>query len=147
MAAIKRRAGVLRRRVSSAHRRLDRMFDGVRAAFERDRPAAARPPLFGRLREALETHLAQEDGLYYPTIWALRPECREPLEAFIRAHEQFRRRLARIGDQLARGKLAAARRALDDFGRVFARHERAEERFLHELEAELAAAAQSPPSR
>jgi hypothetical protein len=131
------RKGSLKRKVASEHRRLDRLFAEVRATLMPSGPKAKRLPLFGRLRETLEAHLAQEDRLYYPPIWALRPERKAALLALVRAHDQFRSLLDEIGRDLAEGAMGAARRAFDSFAEAFAQHEAGEEKLLHALEEEI----------
>ncbi|HZP42455.1 MAG TPA: hemerythrin domain-containing protein [Candidatus Binatia bacterium] len=133
----KRGAAGVRRHVASDHRRLDALFRDTRAAFVRATAGGA----FGRLREALLGHLAQEDCLYYPAIAALRPEYAGALHALATAHDDFRRRLARVAARLARGEVEAARTRFDALVREFGRHERREERLLGEIERAGAPAA------
>jgi hypothetical protein len=92
---------------------------------------------FGRLRDAVDSHLAQEDSLYYPPIWALRPEYKNALHALVGAHDDFRRRLGEIAAYLDRGAVDPARAGLDAFVEDFGAHEAGEERLLARIEREL----------
>jgi hypothetical protein len=85
----------------------------------------------------VDGHLAQEDSLYYPPIWALRPEYKDALLALVGTHDDFRRQLAEIAAQLARGAFTPALAGFDAFVEDFGRHEAGEERLLEQIEREL----------
>jgi hypothetical protein len=85
----------------------------------------------------VDGHLAQEDSLYYPPIWALRPEFKDALQALVAAHDDFRRRLAEIVAHLTLGARAPALAGFDAFVEDFGRHEMSEERLLEQLERAL----------
>jgi hypothetical protein len=94
---------------------------------------------FQRLRSELETHFEQEDRLYYSTIGGLRPDHREAIEGFARAHAQLRSRFGEIAQTLESGSLAAASSLFEDFAEAFAHHETGEESLLRLLDQELQA--------
>jgi hypothetical protein len=93
-----------------------------------------------RLQEALEVHFLQEDELYYPAIWALRPGQRERLEACVAVHHQFRDLLRDLCGRATRGELAGALQVFEALAEDFRRHEVREEEVLHALDRELAVA-------
>jgi hypothetical protein len=127
------------REVQAQHRRLDALFEDARDALHGEDALAAATEAFGILQGALETHFAQEDRLYYPAIWALRPEQKPELQAAVDAHQGFRAGLGRIESLLTEGELGAARRAFDELAESFARHEALEERVLARLARETTA--------
>jgi Hemerythrin HHE cation binding domain len=135
----KRNDGSLGDRVTSEHRQLDTLFRSTRASLDSSTDQGEAEEVFGRLQEAVDGHLAQEDRLYYPPIWALRPEYKDTLEALLGAHDDFRARLAEIASHLARGARAAALAGFDAFVEDFGRHEAGEERVLEQIERELPA--------
>jgi hypothetical protein len=130
----------VRKQVKSEHRRLDSLFRRTRATFDVPGGQGDANEAFGRLRDAVDSHLAQEDSLYYPPIWALRPEYKDALQALVGAHDGFRRRLGEIAAHLADGALAPARAGFDAFLEEFGVHEAGEERLLAQIERELAPA-------
>ncbi len=122
-------------RVAAEHRRLDALFGEFRRALET--PGQGVSERFADLREALESHFAQEGDLYYPAIWSLRPDRKLLLEGFIRAHGVFRRDLDQVGGHLDADERAAAGAAFEAFTSAFAQHEVAEEQLLSSLDQEL----------
>ena len=133
----------LEQAVAEQHRRLDAMFgEALEALRENAAPETVRET-FERLRETLETHLAQEDRLYYPSLGALRPVHRAVLDGLVAAHDGFRSRLAEIDARLGRQELGEAERALGAFCKVFAAHEASEEQLLRRIDSEVAEAASS----
>lgn len=131
------RGASLRRKVIAAHRHLDTLFARTRTAMQQGAGAAAKA--LTRLREALEVHFEREERLYYPSIWALRPERKKALLEFVSAHDRFRAHLAEIAENLARGTMAEAERAFRTFAEAFACHEAGEEEQLQGLEQEFVA--------
>ena len=121
-------------RVFVEHRDLNAILAEVRASFD-DRDAAA--GTLERLADAFDVHFEQEDRLYYPAIWALRRERKDALLGFVRAHEDFRRRLEEISERLEGNSLGDAEQALEEFAQSFARHEVGEEELLRSLDAEI----------
>jgi len=102
--------------VAEQHRRLDAMFAEALAAMRESAAADAIGEAFGRLRDALEAHLAQEDRLYYPSLCALRPVHRPVLDALVGGARMASRCPAR-GDRSAMGRQdpGEAERALAAF--------------------------------
>jgi hypothetical protein len=134
-----RRADGPGKRVRSEHRRLDSLFHEARAILEAQRTHGDVAATVGRLQEAVDGHLTQEDRLYYPPIWALRPQYKDALQALLAAHDEFRRRLAEIVRDVAEGAFAAALTRFDAFAEDFGRHEAREEQLLERIERELPA--------
>ncbi|HLK11971.1 MAG TPA: hemerythrin domain-containing protein [Candidatus Binatia bacterium] len=118
------------RRVEAEHRRLESLFRRTRRALVPPCAPAEAEEAFGRLRREVDGHLAQEDSLYYPPLWALRPEYKDALQQLVGAHDAFRRRLAEIAADLMRGAVAPALAGFDAFVEDFGRHELREERLL-----------------
>ena len=127
--------------VAAEHRRLDAMFEALLDALRRGRDGDLDVrAAFAEMRETLESHIDQEDRLYYPAVRALRPIHRAAIEGLVDAHELFRSRLGEIDASLADGALAEAERALAEFIAAFAAHEAAEERLLRSIDQELTTA-------
>jgi hemerythrin len=123
--------------IATEHRRLDSIFEEVLGALREGDEAAAVRDAFARLREHVESHVSLEDRLYYPALRALRPAHRDPLLAITAAHEVFRARLAEIAASIEQGAFDAVDAALQAFATSFGAHESAEERLLHQIDAEL----------
>jgi len=103
---------------------------------EDDAPEAIRGA-FARLREALESHIDQEDRLYYPSLRALRPAHRTVLDSLVVAHDGFRTRLAEIDAGLDTRDRTDAGIDLGAFAEAFAAHEAVEEQLLRRIDAEI----------
>lgn len=128
------------REVFAQHRRLDALFEEVLDSFRPAGPPEATRGALKELREALETHFDQEDRLYYPAIWALRPDLKPTLKTLVDAHGEFVAHLDRLEISLDRGERAEARSVFDYLSAVFKRHEDAEEAVLATLDREIDAA-------
>jgi hypothetical protein len=126
-------------RVAREHRYIDDLFGEAQAALRGQDATPGARESFLRLRDALETHFAQEDHLYYPPLWALLPERKPRLVELIAAHAHYRDILARISAQVDEGALAVASRTLEEFARSFERHEQREERLLQAVEQQIPA--------
>lgn len=131
----------MRAEIVAQHRRLDALFEDVREAFSDPDARVAAREAFGELREAVETHFDQEERLYYPAIWGLRPEKKERLRQCIDAHADFRGRMGAIGEQLDLGDVGHGARGFEALAAAFQQHEALEEQVLAELDRELAASA------
>jgi len=92
------------------------------------------------LLEEVKSHLFREETLYYPTIWALRPDYMSPLRLLVDSHAHFRRLLDAIRECLERAAHEDAARRFEEFTRLFQEHEGAEEKLLETLEQELGTA-------
>jgi hypothetical protein len=127
-------------RISVEHGRLSALFAETRATLlGGDGREVARAAL-GRFVEALEIHLVQEESLYYPTIWALRPEFKSPLLGLIKSHPTLRLLLAAIAQALDAETLEDAKRRFDQFVDSYSRYEQAEEELLLTLDETIAIA-------
>ena len=128
--------------IAEQHRALDGLFARAREALRAGDAEGADGALDG-LRTALEIHFGQEGHLYYPAVWALRPDQEEALRSFLRDHERFRNQLVRI--QLRIGEATAeAAGSFEAFVDDFLDHEVREERLLRSLERQTAEAAPTP---
>ncbi len=123
--------------IADEHRALDRLFTGALTALEGTGPEAQVRDAFEELREALESHLAAEENLYFPTIWALRPEFKDRLRAFIRAHHHFRGLVQEIAGLMDSRETEEARFVLERLRHEFGRHEGSEEDALRSLDQEI----------
>jgi hypothetical protein len=127
------RASQAAKRVKTEHRRLESLFRRTRRTLVPPCAPAEAAQAFGRLRGEVDGHLAQEDSLYYPPLWVLRPEYKDALQQLVSAHDVFRHQLAEIARHLARGALAMALAGFDAFVEDFGRHEIREERLLAQI--------------
>jgi hemerythrin len=120
------------------HRALDALFATARESFRQEGNALVRA--LARLEEAMEVHFAQEEELYYPALWSVRPAHRGELEACVTKHPDFRGRLRDVQDRASRGETSGAHLVFEAMVEDFRRHEVHEEQVLRELEAERAGA-------
>lgn len=125
--------------IVAEHRKLNALFDDVREAFSDPDARVAAREAFTELRQALETHFDQEERLYYPAIWGLRPDKKVRLRACIDTHSDFRTRMRAIHEQLALGDVGHGARSFEKLATAFLEHEALEEQVLAELEREIAA--------
>jgi hypothetical protein len=126
--------------ISAEHSRLSALFEETRAALlGGDGREVARAAL-GRFVAAVETHLVREESLYYPTIWALRPEFKSSLLGLIGSHPVLRLLLAAIAEALDAETLEDAKRCFDQFVDSYSQHEAAEEELLLTLDQTIATA-------
>jgi hemerythrin-like domain-containing protein len=136
-----RKGAAARWSVAFEHRRLGALFSRMHEALKRqgeDRASARKAMLC--LSEAMEAHLGQEESLYYPTIWALRPDYKEPLRELLDIHPRIRDRMAALAKALdaeagcERGGRAEVMGQLEGLDQLFQQHESAEEQLLHSLD-------------
>jgi hypothetical protein len=118
--------------ISSQHRQLDGFYERVAEALERDEPETARAS-FARFADALEAHLALEDGLYFPALRGLLPRLAGDLEALCDEHQLLREQLAEVARLIDAGSCAACVRPLDRLVGDLAEHEGREEGLLASL--------------
>jgi hypothetical protein len=130
--------------ILAEHRRLDALFAEVGIALSEPGASGDAGTAFARLRERLESHVDQEDRLYYPAVRALRPEHRASIRALVQAHEGFRAQLHEIAARLDAGDRGGAEAALRALAHAFAAHEVSEERLLREIDRSLGEAPASP---
>lgn len=129
--------GSVKGQVFAEHRRIDVLFVEVRDAFCRKEVSDSALEAYQVLREALETHFDQEDHLYYPSIWALRPDLKAGLRELVAEHEKFRGQLEHVDAVLARGDFEGGGHAIEALAGDFGRHEVREEAMLRGLDREL----------
>lgn len=125
------------RKIADEHRALDRLFATALKLLEGDVPELEATDAFENLREAMESHLTAEENLYFPTIWALLPEFKDRLRAFIRAHHHFRGLLQEIGGLMDSAEQEEAAYVLERLRHEFGRHEGGEEDLLRSLDQEI----------
>ncbi len=115
--------------IQAAHGQLDGFFQSTREALAGSEAKMA----CSQLKDALETHFAQEESLYFPTLWNLRPEVEQELRGLIAAHAGFLEILDRIARFIDDGARTDAQACFDDLQRLFALHEASEERTLRSI--------------
>jgi hypothetical protein len=115
--------------ISAQHRQLDDFHLRVACALAR-READAASKAFARFTDALEAHLALEDGLYFPALRGLRPALAPALSALEDEHWQLRASLASAARPIEAGDCAAGAAALERLAAALADHEGREEALL-----------------
>jgi iron-sulfur cluster repair protein YtfE (RIC family) len=128
------------RRVAAEHRSLDALFGETSAVLRVAEARGAARLALSRLRDEVKSHLFREESLYYPTIWALRPDYMGPLRLLVDSHAHFRSLLDAINECVERAAHEDAARRFEEFTRLFQEHEGAEEKLLDTLEQELGTA-------
>ena len=132
-------------KIAEEHRALDKLFATALDQLEAgDSECQARDAL-AELAETLESHLVAEENLYFPTIWALRPEFKDRLRAFIRAHHHFRGLIQEIAGLLDCQEMEEAMHVLRSLKHEFGRHEGAEEDALRSLDEHILEAESHSP--
>jgi len=129
----------LQQTVHAEHHGLTKLLERIRAGLGGGADVEASVDAFVLLRDEFEAHLVREEQLYFPPIWALRPQHKSALLDFIAAHDQFRNLLGDIETHLDHAQNEAATDALDALVQEFADHERSEEHLLHRVTDELLA--------
>ena len=129
-------------KVSNDHRRLEEMFEDLRAALRPQESGAGPGPvaseILEEMREEVEAHFEVEERLYYPSIWALRPDRKAPLTALLERHPGFLAQLEKVAGALQSGALPDAAALFESFSSEFGLHEEAEESILREVQQSLA---------
>ena len=125
------------KRIADEHRALDRLFARALALLEAGSPDLQARDAFEELREALDSHLAAEENLYFPTIWALRPEFKDRLRAFIRAHHHFRGLIQEITGLMDSREAEEATHVVERLKDEFGIHEGGEEDVLRSLDEQI----------
>lgn len=133
------RGQTVERAVLAQHRRLDSLFEDALFSLRGGRPTHELQSGLQELREALETHFDQEDRLYYPTIWALRPDLKARLESLAGSHGAMLAHLDALRPLLDAGNVVEARSSFESLASDFRRHEEAEEAILATLDREIGA--------
>jgi hypothetical protein len=121
-----------RRVISAQHRQLDDFALRLAAALDAGEPPAAQAA-FLRFSDALEAHLALEDGLYFPALRGLRPTLEPDLEALSDEHQALRESLVGLARLVEAGRCEACVRPLEQLAGDLAEHEGREEGLLASL--------------
>jgi hemerythrin superfamily protein len=122
------------------HRSLDALFGETRAVIRVSDARGKARLAMAHLLEQVKSHLFREETLYYPTIWALRPEYMGPLRLLVDSHAHLRGLLDAITECVEKAAHEDAASRFDEFTRLFQEHEGAEEELLETLEQELSIA-------
>ncbi len=122
-------------RMATEHSRLSALFEETRGVLlgGQGRGGQAARAALARLAEAVEIHLVQEESLYYPTIWALRPEFKPSLKGLIESQPTLRILLAAVSQALEAETIEDVKRCFDRFVDSYNQHQKAEEQLLHSL--------------
>jgi len=115
--------------IQAAHGRIDAWFETTRAALSGDEAASA----CAQLRDVLESHFAQEEELYFPALWQLRPEHEKSLRGLIAAHASFLGKIDQTAEFIDAGRPDEAVACFEELQKLFAAHEVEEEETLHAL--------------
>ena len=120
------------RTISAQHRQLDDFYLRVAAALDGGELATARAA-FARFCDALEAHLALEDGLYFPALRGLRPTLERDLAQLEDEHQRLRQQLAQLARSIERDDCPRCANLLERFAGDMAEHEGREEGLLASL--------------
>jgi hypothetical protein len=115
--------------IQAAHSRIDAWFETTRSALVSDDAASA----CAQLREVLETHFAQEEELYFPTLWQLRPDHEKALRGLISAHAIYLRKVDETAEFVGAGRPTDAVACFEELQKLFAAHEIEEEETLRAM--------------
>ena len=125
------------KKIAEEHRVLEGLFaNAIRHGESSNSEESVRESVL-ELREALEAHLLAEEHLHFPTIWALRPEFKSRLRAFIRAHHHFRGLIQEVTGLIESDEREEAMYILQGLTHEFKRHEASEEDCLRSLGDEI----------
>jgi len=116
-------------KIEAAHGRIDGWFETTRSALAGDGAANA----CAQLRDELETHFAQEEELYFPTLWQLRPDCEKSLRGLIAAHASYLGKLDKTAEFVIAGQPDDAVQCFEELQTLFAAHEVEEEALLRSM--------------
>ena len=115
--------------IQAAHRKLDSWFETTLNALAGGEAESA----CAQLRDLLESHFAQEEDLYFPTLWQLRPEYEKRLRGLIAAHTFFLEKIDETAEFIRDGRPKEAVVCFEDLQKLFAAHELEEEETLRAL--------------
>ncbi len=119
--------------ISQQHRGLDDFYQRVSTALHAGESERARAA-FARFADALEAHLALEDGLYFPALRGLAPALERDLEALSDEHQQLRERLASVARAIESEACEPCARLLGQLAGELAEHEGREEGLLASIQ-------------
>jgi hypothetical protein len=125
--------------VMAEHQQLSELLAQLGLSLGESFDSALSEQLAKQLDENMEAHFGREESLYYPTLWALRPQLEEALRRLTARHEGFRTNLAALRESLRSGATTEAQEQLAAFATRFREHEVAEERILDSLRSDEAA--------
>jgi hypothetical protein len=115
--------------IQAAHGRIDAWFETTRSALASVEAVSA----CAQLRDALETHFAQEEELYFPTLWQLRPDYEKTLRRLIAAHAVYLGKVDKTAELIAARKHEDAVACFEELQNLFAAHEIEEEETLRAM--------------
>jgi hypothetical protein len=115
--------------ISAQHRQLDDFYLRVSSALHAGDSERARAA-FARFTDALEAHLALEDGLYFPALRGLAPALERDLEALGDEHQRLREQLASVARAIESADCEPCARLLGQLAGDLAEHEGREEGLL-----------------
>ncbi len=101
------------RKIVDEHRALERLFASALTQLDARGPERLAQDAFEELKEALVSHLVAEENVYFPNIWTLRPEFKNRLRAFVRAHHHYRGLIQEIGGLMDSHETEEASHVLD----------------------------------
>ena len=108
------------------------------AAFEEGEMALV-TPAFREFQKVILGHLSIEEEVVFPKAEESHPGQAQPIHSLRLAHIGIRADIARIGEQIERSHLEAARAMLDAFLDSFGAHERLEDQLFHLLKSSQSA--------
>ncbi|MBW2290263.1 MAG: hemerythrin domain-containing protein [Deltaproteobacteria bacterium] len=115
--------------IQAAHSRIDAWFETTRSALANDEATSA----CAQLREVLETHFAQEEELYFPTLWQLRPDQEKCLRGLIATHAVYLGKVDKTVEFIGAGRPDDAVACFEELQKLFAAHEVEEEQTLRDM--------------
>ncbi len=124
-------------RIADEHRALDALFARALSRLNGNVGELESRDAVEELREALESHLSAEEDLYFPTVWALRPEYKDRFRSFIRAHHRFRGLIHEITGLMDSRETEEAVHVLERLKDEFGTHEAGEEDAIDSLDQEI----------
>ena len=125
--------------VSAEYRKLEVIFEELRAVLRPGGSGQSAAGIFQEMREEVETHFEVEDRLYYPSICALRPELKGTLATLLGHHRRFLTQFEEIAAALETEAMDDALPLFESFATEFGLHEAEEESILLEIEQSLEA--------
>lgn len=116
-------------RIAAQHARLDSFYGRVCSAI-RGGVSEVASDAFANYRDALESHFAVEERVFFPALRGLRPELDTELADLVQEHSRFRRSLRDLERALASKQPDAGLERLEALAAALAAHELREEKIL-----------------
>ncbi|MDP6978141.1 MAG: hemerythrin domain-containing protein [Myxococcota bacterium] len=128
----------MKHRITREHSHLEDLLDALIRTFSKS-GATVRGlwEPFEQFALDLESHIEQEDRLYFPAIGALSPDLKASLEALSVDHSAFTDQLRQVADHLAHEDIEGATRSLRNLDASLRAHEQVEEEILARLDSKL----------